>query len=1054
METTGQDFASQLLETFQAEAEGYHTAIASSLRALMQTDTRAEELPHLEIAFQATHGLKGAAEAVQQTDIEALCHTLEGIFSLYQAGREADQESQPPHSGHTIPLTPVAFETFQRTLDTIEALLNIPEGRHASQVSEAMDALVSLEEEVEQYGQASQIQPSHQGNTGDEPKSASPDTREELEEQDKKEEREEKKDSAQDDPPPHTLPPGLQEQLLAMFRIEAEEHHHTIVNGLLALEKATAADDQLPILEQTFRAAHSLKGAARTVNLVDIETVCQALEDVFARLKSQELVLSPAGFDTLHRTLDAIAALLGSSASDQDQPAEPIADIVALLVALSDTHADKQTEQTEQTERPQTLDFVASTDRADQEEKEKSAPPESPTRLKKAASDSSPTVPREEVEHPVPHVQLSREKVALQTPPASSFALPSTPTVTAPQTAPGLSFIRPATTETIRVSTAKLDGLLLQVEEMLAAKQAVGERTAELHNLLFSLTQWHKEWAKLSPDARKLQRIYESTTDVQRRDQPYLPLAAKLVDFLYWNEQALSTFDSQLKALTRAAERDHQEVSVMVDNLLDDTKKVLMLPFSSLVDIFPKMVRDISRTLGKEVNLIIQGGEVEIDKRILEGLKDPLMHLLRNGIDHGIESPADRREQGKPAGGTLQLAISQVSASTAEVLVSDDGAGIDERAVIRAAVQAGTLSATDAETLNEQAALALIFQSAVTTSPMVTDLSGRGLGMAIVREKVEKLGGQISIETRLGHGTTFKILLPLTLATFRGIFVQAAGHTFVIPTSNVERVIRVRPEEIRTLENRETVLLQDRPIAFARLKSILNLRDIRQAQQAQQAQQGETKDAGYMLALVLGTAEKRIAFCVDQVLSEQEVLFKSLGSYMTQIRYVAGATVLSSGTVVPILHTPDLLRAATDGTTFQQHPMTAGTEAEEKARRATPSVLLAEDSVTSRMLLKGILESAGYQVTTAIDGLDALTTLRKTHFDLLVSDVEMPRLNGFELTTQIRSDECYSQLPVVLVTGLDSQADRDRGIDAGANAYLIKGNFDHSNLLEVVQQLI
>ena len=587
---------------------------------------------------------------------------------------------------------------------------------------------------------------------------------------------------------------------------------------------------------------------------------------------------------------------------------------------------------------------------------------------------------------------------------------------------------------------------------MLAAKQAVGERTAELRNVLFSLTQWHKKWAKLSPDARKLQRIYESTTDAQRRDQPYLPLAAKLVDFLYWNEQALGTLDSQLKALTRAAERDHQEVSVMVDNLLDDTKKVLMLPFSSLVDIFPKMVRDVSRTLGKEVNLITQGGEVEIDKRILEGLKDPLIHLLRNGIDHGIESPAERRKQGKPAGGTLQLAISQVSASTAEVLVSDDGAGIDQPAVIRAAIQAGTLSATDAETLSEQAeqaTLALIFQSAVTTSPMVTDLSGRGLGMAIVREKVEKLGGQISIETRLGHGTTFKITLPLTLATFRGIFVQAAGHTFVIPTSNVERVIRVRPKDIRSLENQETVVLQDRPIAFARLKSILNLRDIRHTEHAQQAQRVE----GHLLALVIGTAEKRIAFCVDQVLSEQEVLFKSLGSYMTQIRYVAGATVLSSGTVVPILHTPDLLRAATDGAAPQRH-MTAGTEAEEGTRRATPSVLLAEDSVTSRMLLKGILESAGYQVTTAIDGMDALTTLRKTHFDLLVSDVEMPRLNGFELTTHIRSDACYSQLPVVLVTGLDSQADRDRGIDAGANAYLIKGNFDHSNLLEVVRQLI
>jgi len=322
----------------------------------------------------------------------------------------------------------------------------------------------------------------------------------------------------------------------------------------------------------------------------------------------------------------------------------------------------------------------------------------------------------------------------------------------------------------------------------------------------------------------------------------------------------------------------------------------------------------------------------------------------------------------------------------------------------------------------------------------VTDISGRGLGMAIVREKIEKLGGKISVETHLREGTSFRIVVPLTLATFRGVFVEAAGRTFVIPTTSVERVTRIKRNDLKTIEGQEAVILDGRPISFVHLDTLLHL-------PRKTARRGEEET---LLTLILGSADKRIACCVDEVENEQEVLFKSLGAFLSHVPNVAGATVLGSGKVVPILHVPDLLKfTSEDG-----GPRAVTLTTEGDSEPLSKSVLIAEDSVTSRMLLKGILESAGYQVTTAVDGMDAFFLLQKTYFDLIVSDVEMPRMNGFELTAKIRSTEQIAQVPVVLVTGLDSREDRERGITAGADAYIVKTSFDQSNLLDVVQRLI
>ena len=495
-----------------------------------------------------------------------------------------------------------------------------------------------------------------------------------------------------------------------------------------------------------------------------------------------------------------------------------------------------------------------------------------------------------------------------------------------------------------------------------------------------------------------------------------------------------------MAALTRTAEQDRHAIGKLVDDLLEDSKKLLLLPFATLAAPFPKLVRDLCRDQGKEADLVIHGEEVEIDKRILEEMKDPLIHLLRNCVDHGIETPDERRRLGKPSRATITLAVSQVNGSKVELLVSDDGAGIDTDKVKESAVRHGLISAEEAARLDEPEARALIFQSEVSTSPIITRLSGRGLGLAIVREKAEKLGGEVSVESRPGLGTAFRIVMPATRATFRGILVEAAGRLLVVPTVQVERVARARPDDVQTVEGRETISFDGRAVALVQLADALELPPV---------ERKDTPSAG-VTVIVLGSGEQRIAFAVDAVLDEQEVLVKPLVKPLSRVRNVAAATVLGSGKVAPILNVADLLKSARKVAGAQAR-VAAGTA---PAPAETRTILVAEDSITSRMLLKGILESAGYNVKIAVDGMEAFTLLRAERFDLVVSDVEMPRLNGFDLTARIRADKKLAELPVVLVTALETREDRERGIDVGANAYLVKSSFDQSNLLEAVRRLI
>ncbi len=568
-------------------------------------------------------------------------------------------------------------------------------------------------------------------------------------------------------------------------------------------------------------------------------------------------------------------------------------------------------------------------------------------------------------------------------------------------------------TDTVRVSVTSLDERLLEAEELLAAKLMSRERAVELGSLANQFESWHKAWGR---------------AQAERGVSP----------FVEWTHDYVRALESKVLALRRAAEQDHLAVSKLVDDLLENSKKLLMLPLATLSALLHKVVRDLCRDQGKEAELILRGEEVKIDKRILEELKDPLIHLLRNCIDHGVETPQLRRAAGKPPRATLTLTVEQVNGSQVEIQLRDDGTGVDVDKVRPRLCAAASSAPEMAARLPDEEILPLVFTTDLSTSPMITEVSGRGLGLAIVREKAEKLGGRIAIESQRNLGTTLRMTLPLTLATSRGVLIESAGRRFIVPTAQIERVFRFRASDVRTVEGRTTLSLEGRAVALVDLADVLRLPPTRRTAAATER----------IPALILGAGERRLAFAVDAVIDEREVLVKRLRKPLARVRNIAGATVLGSGEVAPILNVTDLLKSAKHAGSIARVD-SADTEDTAVQRR----VLIAEDSITSRMLLKGILESAGYDVQTAVDGIDAFTTLRTERFDIVVSDVEMPRMNGFDLTAKIRADDALNELPVVLVTALESREDRERGIDVGANAYLVKSSLDQSNLLEAVRRL-
>lgn len=586
--------------------------------------------------------------------------------------------------------------------------------------------------------------------------------------------------------------------------------------------------------------------------------------------------------------------------------------------------------------------------------------------------------------------------------------------------------------QTVRVTAHRLDRLLYLGEAMVQAKleAQINARTAKAQARHYETLRSRRQ--AVMPAANLLRAEPVETLPLRTRNAIKL-----LLDHVDWSFDYLE--QRQAQAAQQARNNTHLWLALaqLSDALQQDLQSILLLSCQSVTEGLPGLAQDIAAQTGKQVKLIVQGDMLQIDKRILDELRVVLVHLIRNGIDHGIELPAQREAANKPAVGFIRVDFLQESGDRFEMTVSDDGSGMDGERLKEKALAQGTINEEQAAAMTAKECIQLAFLSGMSTTPMITDLSGRGLGLPIVQERVERLGGRIDLESTSGRGCRFSLHLPLSLSTFRAVIVRTADQLFALPAMAVERCVRTPITAMRRVENRATLQVDEQVLPLWILAEVLQLPPAPLAVEE-------------LTVVILGVRGDRIALLVDELLGDQEITVKSLGRQLTKVRNILGATVLGDGQLVPILHPQDLRESAL---ACACTALSAATMA--KKADATPvRILVADDSFTSRGLLKGILEAADYDVMTANDGLDAWNALKQGRFDLLVSDVEMPRMDGFTLTSRVRADRELGHLPIVLVTALKSPEDRARGLEAGANAYLAKSGFEGDSLIDAIRRLI
>ena len=579
----------------------------------------------------------------------------------------------------------------------------------------------------------------------------------------------------------------------------------------------------------------------------------------------------------------------------------------------------------------------------------------------------------------------------------------------------------------VRVSLAKLDSLLTESGELSVTQLRVGERLNELRELLRELEALQRELVKTRPLRARMRRAAHPS-----REAEALMRGAERGDL------RLQKVVQRTREIVADLAQNTSQLATVAHAISEEVMGIRLLPAGTMFAPFERMVRDLSRQIAKDARLELSGTNVELDRRILDELRDPLMHMVRNSLDHGLEPAADRVRAGKPSQGRLRIAAEQ-RGDRVQIVVEDDGRGLDVEMIRATAVKRGFIAPDRAETMDQDMLIDLIFHPGFSTRQTVSELSGRGVGMDVVRDHVSRLGGTIRVETTLGMGTTFTISIPLTLATTRVVLVEDSGQTFAVPSSAVERTGRIRASELRTLEGRLAIQVDGRVVPIVELSTVL------------QRDHGSSEE--WRPFFVLRQAERRVGILTDRLVDETELVVKGLGAPLRRVRHVSGAAVLGTGAVVVILSPADLFKSAL-GNVEAAPRQTVSLEPTPRSEAPKRRVLVVDDSVMTRTLERTILESAGYSVVVATDGSHALEMLRQTPVDAIVSDVEMPRMTGLELTAAVRQDERWRHLPIVLVTSLDAPEHVERGAAAGADAYIVKGRFDQNDLLQTVGRLL
>jgi len=792
-------------------------------------------------------------------------------------------------------------------------------------------------------------------------------------------------------------------RIFTIFKEESEEHIQKLNEGFLSLEKEP---NQPPLLSELFRHSHSIKGSARMMGFSSIEEVAHAIENILGKIQKGEIKIDKKVMDALYKGVDFLAEILKYLSQGKGEGEVRNEDILEHLSLF--TTAPKKEEVFSHRGYPPPPNGKKG--------KSKKPSPESTRDYPEKDGEMPPTTPQPMVSESPPPLVSQEQK----------WERRKTDIFPEIQDLPvGRRKIDVTMHETIRVATRKLDKLMNQIGELLTTKIKIDQRLQDIRELIdFSedfLNELQQAQKMVNPGGGELT---VTTLDFYQ-------------NLLHKAHQRARQIDKKLNLFYHQLSEDRSQVSLISDELQKDIKKTRMLPFYTAVETFPRMARDLAQEEEKEVRLEIKGGEVELDKSILENIKDPLIHLIRNAIDHGIETPEERRKKGKPTEGMIYIRASQQGDSII-IDIEDDGNGIQLEMIKKAALKKNLFTPQQLEQMTEHQILYLIFQPGFSTSKILTDVSGRGVGMDVVRTNVEKLRGLINLDSRPGKGTTFTIKLPLTIVTLQTLKVQVQEEIYSIPTSSVEKTVEVSPEKVFTIEGQEAINYNHRAIPLVCMEEILEL-----------SSDEEAIEEGKRPAIILGSVEKRVAFLVNKLVGEDVVVAKALGSHLERVRNISGATILGNGRVSLILNVSDLIESAQYRTLKKR-----GRKAVEAKEDIKKSILVIEDSITTRTLEVSILESAGYEVVAASDGKDGYSKLMNQKFDLIVTDIHMPHMDGFTFTQKVKADQQYKYIPVILLTSLDSPSEKKRGVEVGADAYITKSSFDQNNLLDTIKRLL
>jgi two-component system chemotaxis sensor kinase CheA len=723
------------------------------------------------------------------------------------------------------------------------------------------------------------------------------------------------------------------------------------------------------VVASLFREAHTIKGGAAVVGMPHVARVAHALEDLLEEVRRERRGVDTALIDAVLAGVDAIRTLIPLAVAGQEHEQVAFDAEQALRLAVGGP--------------PVVDDRAAAGATMPAPATAATAAPDAAVPTPAAAAPSPAASPRS-----APGGGRAPDRTA-STPAASPESAPPLPSDSeaAPPTAP-------------------------------AGEHAAGEGSAEAHRAVGSAAG-HTEPARATATEMlqiPVHRIDDLVRLIGEASAATLRLGSALLERLERDPSGLTEYRDLVRSLNQL-----QELAL----------HARMIPVMSLAPRLRRAVRDLARDTGKEVRFETRGEDAEIDRDVLERLADPLLHLVRNAVDHGVESPDERRLHGKPVEGTIRLHAMQLG-SEVVIAVSDDGSGID---VARVREAAGRTDRSAIE-MDDEAALYLIFRSGLTTATKVTGVSGRGVGLDAVRASLNAVRGRIEVRSDPGIGTEFRIAVPITMATLRCLVITAGGQAYAIPLHSVRAVLPPQPSA--QVGGRAMTMLDGRPVPISSLAAVLG-----------------TGNGAVGPSVVVAGLTRSHAFRVDDLVDQRDVVVKGLGELVPRLPAVAGAGVQPDGSILLVLEAAGLIERARrmDNGDRSQEAAGGGGHEETVPQRAA-SILVVDDALTVRELQRSIFENAGYSVRVAVNGEEALVEISHERPDLVLTDVQMPRMDGFELTEAIRKQPALASLPVIILTSRGSDEDRRRGLDVGADGYIVKSGFDQAALLSAVERLL